>query len=309
MSSMNYSVKLSKLISDFNLEAVFLPKQPEKIEIRTAEVNRPGLNISGFYKCFQPTRIQIIGKMETAYLKAMDSQLRMQRLNTLCRRKVPAIVVTSDNEIFDELVAAAKQNEIPLLKTVDSTSCFMADLISFLNVELGPRIGMHGVFVEVCGEGVLITGESGVGKSETAMELLKRGHRLVADDEVEIRRVSSRTLIGSAPRKIRYFMELRGIGIVNAKELFGISSVKEKEKLDMVVNLKQWESNKSYDRIGLEVRFTKILNVKMPKYSIPIKPGRNLAIIIEIAAINNRQKKMGYNAAQELFSRLGLNSF
>lgn len=304
----SYSVKLSKLIKEFNLTAVFLPQEPESIEIKTAEVNRPGLNISGFYEYFQPTRIQIIGRMEAAYLKTMSSELRTKRLAGLCEKKVPAIVVTNGNEIFEELIESSKKYGVPLLKTVESTSSFMADLISFLNVELGPRIGMHGVFVEVCGEGVLITGESGVGKSETAMELLKRGHRLVADDEVEIRRVSSKTLIGSAPERIRYFMELRGIGIVNAKNLFGISSVKEKERLDMVVNLKPWDANKSYDRIGLKVDFAKILNVKMPKYSIPIKPGRNLAIIIEIAAINNRQKKMGYNAAKELFSRLGLNN-
>ncbi len=305
--SVVYSVKLSELVHDFNLVEVFLPKKSDQIKICTAEINRPGLNLAGFYSCFQPTRIQIIGKMETEYLKNLNSNLRKNRLKQLCEKKIPAIVVANGCEIFQELFEAAKEFEIPLLKTDECTSSFTADLISFLNNELGPRIGLHGVFVEVFGEGVLITGESGVGKSETALELLKRGHRLVADDEVEIRRVSSKTLVGSAPEKIKHFMELRGIGIVNAKDLFGISSVKDKEKLNMVVNLKPWVAHENYDRIGLKLKFTTILNVKLPKYNIPIKPGRNLAIIIEIAAINNRQKKMGYNAAANFFSNLGLN--
>ena len=300
-----YSVKLSKLISEFSLEPIYLPKKPEDILIYSSEVNRPGLHISGFYKYFQPSRIQIIGNMETAYLKDMSSKLRMERLKTLCKKNIPAIIITDDNTVFDEMVEAAKQYDIPLIRTKYSTSTLMSSLIGFLNVELAPRKGIHGVFVEVYGEGVLITGESGVGKSETAMELIKRGHRLVADDEVEIRRVSDHALIGSAPKNIRHFMELRGIGIVNARRLFGVGAIKNREKVNMVIDLEQWTANQDYDRTGLKRKFANILGVRIPKYKIPIKPGRNLAIIIEVAAINNRQNKMGYNAAEALFTRLG----
>lgn len=300
-----YSVKLSKLIREFNLESIYLPKKSEDILIYASEVNRPGLHISGFYKCFQPSRIQIIGIMETAYLNDMSSQLRMERLMILCKKRIPAIVVTTNNKIFDEMIEAAKHYDIPLLRTNESTSSFMSSLIVFLNSELGPRKGIHGVFVEVYGEGVLMTGESGVGKSETAVELIKRGHRLIADDEVEIRRVSDNILMGSAPKNIKHFMELRGIGIVNVRRLFGVCSIKNKEKVNMIIELKSWAPNQDYDRTGLKNQFADILNVKIPKYTIPIKPGRNLAIIIEAAAINNRQKKMGYNAAEDLFSKLG----
>ena len=300
-----YSVKLSKLICEFNLESIYLPKKSEDILIYASEVNRPGLHISGFYKCFQPSRIQIIGIMETAYLNDMSSQLRMERLMILCKKRIPAIVVTTNNKIFDEMIQAAKHYDIPLLRTNESTSSFMSSLIVFLNSELGPREGIHGVFVEVYGEGVLMTGESGVGKSETAVELIKRGHRLIADDEVEIRRVSDNILMGSAPKNIKHFMELRGIGIVNVRRLFGVCSIKNKEKVNMIIELKQWAPNQEYDRTGLKNQYADILNVKIPKYTIPIKPGRNLAIIIEAAAINNRQKKMGYNAAEDLFTKLG----
>ena len=300
-----YSVKLSKLISKFNLESIYLPKNPKDILIYSSEVNRPGLHISGFYKYFQPSRIQIIGNMETAYLKDMPSNLRMERLEILCKKNIPAIIITNNNVVFDEMVKSAKFYGIPLLRAKDSTTNIMSSLITFLNVELAPRLGMHGVFVEVYGEGVLITGESGVGKSETAMELIKRGHRLVADDEVEIRRVSTHALIGSSPKNIRHFMELRGIGIVNARRLFGVGAIKNREKVNMIVDLETWTSNQNYDRTGLQRNFTNILGVKIPKYKIPIKPGRNLAIIIEVAAINNRQNKMGYNAAEDLFTRLG----
>lgn len=300
-----YSVRLSKLISKFNLESIYLPKNPKDILIYSSEVNRPGLHISGFYKYFQPSRIQIIGNMETAYLKDMFSNLRMERLEILCKKNIPAIIITNNNVVFDEMLESAKSYGIPLLRTKDSTTNVMSSLITFLNVELAPRQGMHGVFVEVYGEGVLITGESGVGKSETAMELIKRGHRLVADDEVEIRRVSNHALIGSSPKNIRHFMELRGIGIVNARRLFGVGAIKNREKVNMIVDLEPWTSNQNYDRTGLQRNFTNILGVKIPKYKIPIKPGRNLAIIIEVAAINNRQNKMGYNAAEDLFTRLG----
>ena len=301
-----FTVKLSKLINEFNLEPIYLPQNPESIEISAAEVNRPGLHLTGFLKYFEPTRIQVFGNMETAYLGDMTPELRLERINAICKNKVPAIIVTRNHEIFDEMLEAVKLNEVPLLRTNDSTSNFMSALISFLNVKLGPRITRHGVLVEVYGEGVLIVGESGVGKSEAAMELIKRGHRLIADDAVEIRRVSSHTLVGSSPKNIRHFMELRGIGIINARRLFGIGAVKITEKIDMVVNLEEWDPNKVYDRTGVDSECMEILDIKVPQYTIPIKPGRNLAVILEVAAMNNRQKRMGYNAATELLASLGI---
>lgn len=305
MSDM-FTVELSKLINEFNLEPIYLPKNPENIEISAAEVNRPGLHLTGFLKYFEPTRIQVFGNMETAYLGDMTPELRFERISAICKNKVPAIIVTRNHKIFDEMLEAVKLNKIPLLRTNDSTSNFMSALISFLNVKLGPRITRHGVLVEVYGEGVLIVGESGVGKSEAAMELIKRGHRLIADDAVEIRRVSSHTLVGSSPKNIRHFMELRGIGIINARRLFGIGAVKITEKIDMIVNLEEWDPNKVYDRTGVDSECMEILDIKVPQYTIPIKPGRNLAVILEVAAMNNRQKRMGYNAATELLESLGI---
>lgn len=301
-----YTVKLSKLIKELDLEAVYLPESAEKIEISSTEVNRPGLHLSGFYKNFQASRIQIIGNMETAYLEEMTPELRLERMTCLCSRDIPALVITNNREIFPEVTEAAEKYHIPLLRTQDKTSDFMSAVISYLNVELGKRITQHGVLVEVYGEGVLIVGESGVGKSETAIELIKRGHRLIADDAVEIRKVSSRTLVGSAPSNIRHFMELRGIGIINARSLFGMGSIKITEKINMVINLEQWDPHKIYDRTGIESEYTKIMDVSIPQYTVPIKPGRNLAVIIEVAAMNNRQKKMGYNAAFELIESLNL---
>lgn len=301
-----FTVSLSKLIKEFDLEPVYLPGSPDTIEISTPEVNRPGLHLSGFYKYFQPARIQVVGNMETSYLHDMSPELRRERLMLICEKKVPAIVVTNGLDIFSELLEACRQYNVPLLRTKDTTSAFMSAAIGFLNVELGPRITRHGVLVEVYGEGVFITGESGVGKSETAMELIKRGHRLIADDAVEIRKVSNRSLVGSAPKNIRHFMELRGIGIINARRLFGMGSVKITEKLDMVINLEQWDPNKVYDRTGMQVEYANILDIKVPQYTIPVKPGRNLAVILEVAAMNNRQKKMGFNDAAELIDSLGL---
>lgn len=301
-----YTVPLSKIIKEFNLEPIYLPGDPDNIEISSPEVNRPGFHLTGFYKYFTPARMQIVGNMETSYLKEMTPELRRERLITICEKKVPALIVTNGRDIFFEMLEAARQYGVPLLRTQDTTSGFMADCIGFLNVELGPRITRHGVLVEVYGEGVLIVGESGVGKSETAMELIKRGHRLIADDAVEIRKVSNRSLVGSSPKNIRHFMELRGIGIINARRLFGMGSVKLTEKIDVVINLEIWDSKKFYDRTGLDAEHTEILDIKVPQYTIPVKPGRNLAVILEVAAMNNRQKKMGYNAAAELMESLGL---
>lgn len=299
-----FTVSLNKIIKDFNLEPIYLPE--EEVMISVNEVNRPGLHLSGFYEYFDPNRIQITGKMEFAYLESIDPEIRKKRLEDLFRKKIPAVVVTRGQEIFPEMAEAARKNHVPLLRTQETTSAFMSGIISLLSVELAPRITRHGVLIEVYGEGVLLLGESGVGKSETAIELIKRGHRLVADDAVEIRRVSNRSLVGSSPANIRHFMELRGIGIINARRLFGMGSIKMTEKIDLVVEMEPWDPEKVYDRMGMENEYTTILGVRVPSVTIPVKPGRNLAVILEVAAMNNRQKKMGYNAAQELMQNLGM---
>ena len=301
-----FTVSLAKIIEEFDLEAVYLPDRKEDLVIASTDDNRPGLHISGFYEYFEPTRVQILGKMEFAYLADLTPTVRQERLDKLFDQQVPAVVVTRGQEIFPEMLEAARKYSIPLLRTKEATSSFMSGLIGFLNVELAPRITRHGVLVEVYGEGILLLGESGVGKSETAIELVKRGHRLVADDAVEIRRVSNRSLVGSSPKNIRHFMELRGVGIINARRIFGMGAVKVTEKLDMIVQMEQWDPTKAYDRMGLENEFLSILGIKVPSLTIPVKPGRNLAVIIEVAAMNNRQKKMGYNAAQELLRNLGM---
>ncbi len=302
----NFTVSLARLIKEFSLESIYLPQDPAEIMISSSEVNRPGLLITGFKNYFDPDRIQIIGKMENAYLNDLSPELRMERLDAMCALKIPTVIVTRDMDIVPELIAAAQEHQVPIVRTQESTSSFMATMISFLNVELAPRITRHGVLVEAYGEGILILGDSGVGKSETAIELVKRGHRLIADDAVEIRRVSNRTLVGTSPDNIRHFLELRGIGIINARRLFGMGSVKMTEKIDMIVKLEHWDPAKVYDRMGMENEYTTILGLKVPSLTIPVKPGRNLAIILEVAAMNNRQKKMGYNAAQELLANLGM---
>ncbi|MCI8501846.1 MAG: HPr(Ser) kinase/phosphatase [Oscillospiraceae bacterium] len=303
-----YSVTLQKLIKDLGLEPIYLPEDASNLFIRSADVNRPGLHLSGFVEYFEPSRIQITGKMEFAYLESLDPQTRKERIYSLLSKKLPALVVTRGLPIFPEMIDAAKENQVPLLRTGDSTSSFMSSLISILNVELAPRITRHGVLVEVYGEGMLLLGESGVGKSETAVELVKRGHRLIADDAVEIRKVSSRTLVGSSPENIRHFLEMRGVGIINARRLFGMGAVKITEKIDLIVQLEIWDPTKTYDRMGIENEYMNILGIDITSITIPVKPGRNLAIILEVAAMNNRQKKMGYNAGQELLQQLGMES-
>ena len=301
-----YSVSLSKIIREFSLEAAYLPDDPANIKIATTDINRPGLFINGFYEYFDNERIQILGKMECAYLLDLPKDLLQERMDKLCAYHVPIIIVTRGQEVLPELLAAAQKYHVPLLTTEEATTNLTVSMISFLNTELAPRITRHGVLVEVYGEGILITGDSGVGKSECAMELIKRGHRLIADDAVEIRKVSSKRLIGTSPNNIRHFMELRGIGIINARRLFGMASVKTNEKIDMIVHLEQWNPEKVYDRMGMETEYTEMLGIKIPALTIPVKPGRNLAIIIEVAAMNDRQKKLGYNAAKELLQKLGM---
>ncbi|HOV40581.1 MAG: HPr(Ser) kinase/phosphatase [Oscillospiraceae bacterium] len=301
-----FKVQLKKILDEFNLESIFVPGDPAEIYIEETDVNRPGLQLMGFYEYFNPERIQIIGKMEFAYLATIDEPLRRERLEMLFAQKLPALIITRELPYFPEMLEFAKKYEVPLLRSKDSTSNFMSALIAFLNLNLAPRITRHGVLIEVYGEGMFITGESGVGKSETAIELVKRGHRLVADDAVEIRKVSNISLVGTSPENIRHFLELRGIGIINARRLFGIGAVKVTEKIDIVVELEPWDSEKIYDRMGVDNEYISILGVNVPLVTIPVKPGRNLAVILEVAAMNNRQKKMGYNAAQELLDNLGL---
>ena len=304
----NFKVSLQKIIDEFQLEVIYIHKDADSIMIGENDVNRPGLQLMGFYEYFNPERIQIIGKMEFAYLSTIDEKMRRERLQLLFAQRLPALIITRELPYFAEMLELAKEYEVPLLRSKESTSNFMSGLIAFLNLNLAPRVTRHGVLIEIYGEGVFITGESGVGKSETAIELVKRGHRLVADDAVEIRKVSNISLVGSSPNNIRHFLELRGIGIINARRLFGIGAVKMTEKLDLVVNLELWNSEKVYDRMGVDTEYVTLLGVKIPSLTIPVKPGRNLAVILEVAAMNNRQKKMGYNAAAELLNRLGMQS-
>lgn len=303
-----FKVSLQKVIDEFKLETIYIHKDANEVMIDENDVNRPGLQLMGFYEYFNPERIQIIGKMEFAYLSTIDEKTRRERLQLLFAQRIPALIITRELPYFAEMLELAKEYEVPLLRSKESTSNFMSGLIAFLNLNLAPRITRHGVLIEIYGEGVFITGESGVGKSETAIELVKRGHRLVADDAVEIRKVSNISLVGSSPDNIRHFLELRGIGIINARRLFGIGAVKMTEKLDLVVELEQWNSEKLYDRMGVDTEYVSLLGVKVPSLTIPVKPGRNLAVILEVAAMNNRQKKMGYNAATELLHKLGMES-
>ena len=306
MPKQAYTVPLSAVMKETLLEPVYMPSPPEERMIISCDVNRPGLALSGYFDYFDNDRIQIIGKNEHSFLANLPDDLRASHVDELVAANPPAIVVTRQLSIFPELLDSCRRHGVPLLHSKESTSALMAALIAYLNVELAPRITRHGVLVEVYGEGVLLLGDSGIGKSETAVELLKRGHRLIADDAVEIRRVSAKPLVGSAPQNIRHFIELRGIGIVNVRRIFGIGAIKTTEKIDMVIQLEPWDNNKVYDRMGLDAQTTDILGIDIPTMTIPAKPGRNLAVIIEVAAMSNRQKKMGFNAAQELMHKLGM---
>lgn len=301
-----YSVSLAELADEIKLKVVYTPKDLTKIMVSNNDINRPGLQLTGFYAYFNTEKIQICGNTEFAYLKGLEKDTRKNALDTLFSYKFPALIITKSHEPFPEMLDAAKSNSVPILSTDLDTSELMARTIAFLNLHLAQRITRHGVLIEIYGEGVLIVGESGVGKSETAIELVKRGHRLVADDAVEIKKVSAISLVGSSPDNIRHFIELRGIGIVNARRLFGMGAVKMTEKIDLVVKLEPWDPDRVYDRMGVDSEYTNILGVNVPSITIPVKPGRNLAVILEVAAMNNRQKKMGYNAAQELLNNLGL---
>jgi HPr kinase/phosphorylase len=298
------SLKLTAIIKEFNLEILNSSLDISKIEFLQPEINRPALQLTGFYEHFDSDRLQIVGKVEYAYLQKMDEMKRRETIKKLFAHKLPALVICKGLEPFDEMLEFGNRNNTPILRYDGDTSEFMGEVIKLLKSKLAPRITMHGVLVDIYGEGVLIMGDSGVGKSETALELIKRGHRLVADDAVEIKRVSKSTLIGNSPEVIRYFIELRGIGIIDVKQMFGVHSVKAAQEIDLVLNLEIWDNEKQYDRLGLEDEYINILGKDVVCANIPIRPGRNLAIICESAAINHRQKKMGYNAAQVLNERI-----
>lgn len=304
----NFAVSLKKLTGRVSVEVVYTPKDLDKIRVEIAEVNRPGLFLTGYYEYFDNLRLQIMGLAEMNFLSGLSPEKRYEALDKLFGQRPPAVIVGRSEELepFPEMLELARKHRVALLRSNETTCTLMGSLISVLNLELAPRITRHGVLVEVYGEGILILGDSGIGKSELAIELVKRGHRLVADDAVELRKVSNRQIMGTAPENIRHFIELRGIGIVNVARVFGVGAVKVSESLDLIVQLEAWDPTKNYQRTGLESEYYEILGVKIPSTNIPVSPGRNLAVVLETAAINNRQKKMGYNAAKELLIRLGL---
>ncbi len=304
MSDTIFTIPLNKVIEEFSCEKLYEAKKIDDVLISTADVNRPALQIVGYFDYFDPNRIQVMGKVELTYLEQFPKDKRKALLEPLFSKGIPCLVITRGMQVSPEMTELAEEYDVTLLRTEETTSAFISALISYLNVQIAPRKTRHGVLVEVYGEGILILGESGVGKSENAIELLKRGHRLVADDAVEIKRVSSKTLVGSAPSIIKHFVELRGIGIIDVKEIFGMGAVKDTESINMIIHLEHWVEGKQYDRLGMIDEYTNIMGINVPSLTVPVRPGRNLAIIIEVAAMNNRQKRMGYNAAVELNNRL-----
>ena len=297
-------LKVEKIIEKMELKVLTPDIDITDKTVSVPDINRPALQLTGFFDHFDSERVQIIGHVEAAYMETMDKLTRKERYNQLLSYNVPCIIFCRNEEPDSQMIEAARKYKIPLLQTEKATSSFEAEIIRWMKVMLAPSISIHGVLVDVYGEGVLITGESGIGKSEAALELIKRGHRLVTDDVVEIRKVSDETLIGTAPEITRHFIELRGIGIIDVKTLFGVESVKETQGIDMVIHLEDWNKDKEYDRFGLEEEYTEILGNKVVCHNLPVRPGRNLAVIVESAAVNWRQKKMGYNAAKELYNRV-----
>ncbi len=301
-----YSVSLKKIIDDLSLIPLYMPEDASNIMITNNNISRPGLQLTGYFDFFDKTRILVFGNTEFTYLSRFGAEQQQHVINSILRFGPPAVILCRSYELNDAMMNSAKEHNIPIIQSTDTTSSLTAGLVTLLSRELAPRITRHGVLVEVYGEGCLIIGDSGVGKSETAIELMKRGHRLIADDAVEIRKIDNHTLMGQSPQNIRHFVELRGVGIINARNLFGVGSIKLSEKIDMVINLELWDGKKAYDRMGLENEYMEILGIDIPIVTIPVKPGRNLSNIIEVAAMNNRQKKMGYNAAQDLLTSLGM---
>ena len=296
-------VELKKMIQELRLYNKTPDIDISKKRINTPDINRPALQLTGYLEHFENERVQIIGYVEFTYLLHLEREEKIKAFERFVSSKIPCVIFSTKTEPDEEMIALAEKYDVPVLVTKQTTSTFMAEIIRWLNVQLAPCISIHGVLVDVYGEGVLIMGESGIGKSEAALELIKRGHRLVSDDVVEIRRVSDVTLVGSAPDITRHFIELRGIGIIDVKTLFGVESVKDTQSIDLVIKLEEWNKDKEYDRLGMEEEYTEFLGNRVVCHSLPIRPGRNLAVIVE-SAVNHRQKKMGYNAAQELYRRV-----
>lgn len=296
-------VLLSDLINELGLEKIYLSNDVDSVRIDSMDISRPGLQMAGYYEKFVPERIQIIGSAEWHFLRDMEKGKRIKVLEKFIQYPIPVIVVTRGNEIFPELIELSIKYDKTLLFSEKTTSKVISELVSYLGLKLAPSTSLHGVLLEVFGVGVLLTGKSGIGKSETALDLITRGCRLISDDVVEIKRVED-TLRGSCPELTRYFLEIRGIGILDIERLYGISAVKQYDYLDMVVELEAWDSDKEYDRVGLDEETIEILGIKLPKVTIPVKPGRSIAMIVEVAAKNNRQKRLGYNAAEELSERV-----
>ncbi len=300
-------VRVAEIITKMGLENLTPDINVEAVKVTEPDTNRPALQLTGFYEHFDSHRVQVIGQVEYKYLEGLDKEIKAERYKQLFECNIPCLIFCRGLTPDEDLLKIANEYGVPVLKSSKSTSSFCAEIIRWLRVRLAPCISIHGVLVDVYGEGVLITGESGIGKSEAALELISRGHRLVSDDVVEIRKVSDETLIGTAPEVTKYLIELRGIGIVDVKTLFGIESVKETQNIDMVIRLEEWNKEKEYDRLGLSDEYIEYLGNKVVCHSIPIRPGRNLAIIVESAAVNHRQKKMGYNATEELYRRFQAN--
>lgn len=300
----SYSVPLKQLVEEFKLSIAYQATDYEQIRVMVDEVSRPGLPLTGFFEHFEALRVEVLGYVEMTYLDDQTPEKRLQIFDRLFAYKIPALVITRGFQPHPECIEMAKKHNITVLLAQETTSYVISNLISFLKSALAPRITRHGVLMEVYGEGLFLTGESGIGKSETAVELLKRGHRLIADDAVEIKKTSSSQLIGTAPSLIRNYIELRGIGVINVANLFGMGAIKEETAINFVVNIVPWEAGKHYDRMGLEEHYVELLGVQLPSVTIPVSPGRNLAVILEVAAMNNRQKRLGYNAALEFSQQL-----
>lgn len=298
-----YTIPLSKIIHELQLETAFLPKSADDILIQSRDVVRPGMELNGYHEYFDPNRIAVLGRAEMYMLESLKPSRRAMALDSYLSLKPPAVIVARGIDPGKDFMEIAETYHVPVLRTTESTSNVVASLVAYLNVELAPRITRHGVLVEVYGEGILLVGDSGVGKSETAIELIKRGHRLVADDAVEITRIGS-TLSGTAPELIRNYLEVRGVGVIDVEKLFGVGAVQDSTQIDLVIQFEKWEDDKFYDRLGLDENDTTILDVPVPQITIPVSAGRNLAAIVELAAMNNRQKKHGFNSAREFAAQI-----
>ncbi len=302
MIAMN-SVLLRTLVKDFQLDVVYSSTDYDKIRLTVEDVSRPGLQIAGYFDHFEPMRLQVLGNVEASYIERLSEEEKEKTFDRLFGYKFPALLVARGNAIDPVCLQMAKKHNVTILSTKEATSTVVSAIIAYLKAALAPQTSVHGVLVEVYGEGILLVGDSGIGKSETAVELLKRGHRLIADDAVEIRKISNSSVVGSAPDLIRNYVELRGIGIVNVANLFGMGAVKAENEINLIVRIVPWEKNQTYDRLGVEAQFEEILGVRIPVNTIPVTPGRNLAVILEVAAMSNRQRKMGYNPALEFTER------